>query len=204
MNALIVIDVQNDFMKNGSLPVEGADSLLPALNDLMPKFDLVVATKDWHPPKHCSFVSSHRNAVVGDQVRLPTGTIQKLWPEHCIRNTWGASFPESLNHSFFDYIVHKGTSVGTDSYSGFQDNCRFKRTDLEKILITHNVSKVFLAGLILEYCVRSTAIDSLDRGFETTLIIDVIRSNEDECETVQELVSAGATLSSSQSFINSL
>ncbi len=174
MKCLVVVDIQNDFMPEGALGVKGAHEIVPIINSLMPKFPLVVATKDWHPPNHCSFAATHPGKKVGDTVEIQ-GQTQILWPVHCVRNTPGAEFTPSLDTAFFSSIFYKGTDPEVDSYSAFYDNAHHRSTGLAEYLKTHAVTEVYLAGLTTEYCVLYSALDALDEGFKVSILLDACR-----------------------------
>ncbi len=168
MKALIVVDVQYDFLPGGALEVPEGDKILPVVNELMEKFDWVVATKDWHPADHGSFAANHHGKKPGDVIELD-GLEQILWPVHCVQNTKGAAFSESLNTGHFKKVFVKGTDPGIDSYSGFYDNGHRKSTGLSDYLKDHGVDQVYIAGLAADYCVKYTALDAVREGFETFL-----------------------------------
>ena len=177
MNCLLLIDIQNDFLPGGSLAVPDGNEVIPVANALMPLFPYVVATQDWHPPNHGSFASSHTGKNVGDIIELD-GTQQVLWPEHCVQGSTGANFPEQLNVAGIHEIVKKGTDPLIDSYSGFFDNQKRNRTQLEVLLNHHNVSQVFIVGLATDYCVKFTAIDALSLGFNPVVVEEGCRGVE--------------------------
>src|SRR5689334_19007192 len=131
MKALLLIDIQNDFLPGGALAVPAGDSVVPVANEKMPRYELVVATQDWHPADHQSFASQHAGKHVYDQIQL-AGLPQTLWPDHCVQGTAGAEFAPALNRAGIHHVVRKGTDRTIDSYSGFFDNARRKATGLEK------------------------------------------------------------------------
>ncbi|MDQ7032073.1 MAG: bifunctional nicotinamidase/pyrazinamidase [Desulfonauticus sp.] len=192
--ALILIDIQNDFCPQGSLPVPDGDKIVPVVNELMDKnFDLIVATKDWHPPKHISFARTH-DKKVGEVIEIQ-GQKQILWPDHCIQNTWGAEFHPNLKANKIHKIVFKGTDPHIDSYSGFFDNAKLKNTELDDVLKSNQITHVYLVGLATDYCVKFTAIDALNLGYQTFVILDGCKAvnlqPEDEQKTIQDLKSRG-------------
>ncbi|YCM46190.1 bifunctional nicotinamidase/pyrazinamidase [Verrucomicrobiaceae bacterium 227] len=174
MKALLVIDLQNDFLPGGSLGVPGGDQIIPLVNELMPEYPLVVATQDWHPENHTSFASNHSGKNIGDTIELD-GLQQILWPTHCIEGSKGAKFADSLDTRRFDHIIRKGSDPQIDSYSGFFDNGHRKSTGLTKLLKEKGVTEVHLCGLATDYCVKFTALDALKEGFKVTLIKDACR-----------------------------
>lgn len=176
MKALILVDIQNDFLPGGSLPVPEGDAVIEPANKLQPCFELVVATQDWHPPDHKSFASQHagKKAFV-DTINL-RGMEQKLWPDHCVQGTAGAGFPAPLAMNKPEAIFRKGTDPEIDSYSGFYDNGHLKSTGLSGYLHNKNVNEVYLCGLAGDICVFATAMDSLAENFTTYIIEDATRS----------------------------
>lgn len=177
MKALILVDLQNDFVPGGALAVPGGDAVIPVANRLMPKFDLVVATQDWHPPDHLSFASQYADLQPGDEITLD-GLPQVLWPDHCIRGTHGAEFVAALDVGQIDRVFAKGTDREFDSYSGFFDNAKRRSTGLDEFLRDRGVTDVFVMGLATDYCVKFTAIDAVQLGLQTHLISDGCRGVE--------------------------
>mgnify|MGYP000879549770 CR=1 FL=1 len=172
--ALIVVDVQNDFMPGGALGIQGSDKIIPVINSLLPKFSLVIFTKDWHPENHKSFASQHNNRSDFDIIDL-NGFYQVLWPDHCIKNTPGADIHKDihLGRIYGDfYIFKKGTDPEVDSYSAFYDINRKNSTGLKEFLKKRGVIENYICGLTLDYSVSSTAIDSVKEGFKTCVIED--------------------------------
>jgi len=175
--ALILVDVQNDFIPGGALPTRGGDEVVPVINRLQPLFEHVIATQDWHPPDHGSFASNHPGHAPGDVVDLH-GLAQILWPDHCVQGSRGAEFHPDLNTSRIEKIVRKGTDPAIDSYSTFFDNGRRKSTGLEDDLRAKGVTDVYLAGLATDYCVLWSARDAVELGFRTHVIRDACRGVE--------------------------
>lgn len=174
MKALLLIDIQNDFLPGGALAVPEGDQIIPLVNKLQPQFDLVVATQDWHPQNHKSFASSHSGKNTFEVIDLH-GMEQVLWPDHCIQGTEGTEFSGALYTDRVEAIFRKGTDAEIDSYSGFYDNGRLKSTGLADYLRGKQVSEVYLAGLAGDYCVYYSAKDALQEGFATYLIEDACR-----------------------------
>lgn len=170
MNALILVDLQYDFMPGGSLAVPGGDEVIAVANELIPQYDLVVATQDWHPADHLSFASQHAGKAVGDLIQLD-GLPQVLWPDHCVQQTRGAQLHHGLEQSSIDHIVQKGTDRNIDSYSGFFDNGKRCATGLHDLLKQHHVNKVSVMGLATDYCVKFTALAAVQLGLQTQLIL---------------------------------
>src|SRR5438477_12525765 len=152
MNALILVDLQNDFLPGGALPVPHGDEVIPLANELQTRFDLVVATKDWHPPNHGSFAVNHPGKEPGDRITLD-GIEQILWPVHCVQNTHGAEFAPLFDTSGIPRIFHKGIDLPVDSSGTFFDNAHRGSTGLGDYLNERSVRNVFLVGLALYYCV---------------------------------------------------
>ena len=174
MKALILVDLQNDFLDGGALAVPDGDAVIPIANKLQVVFPLVVATQDWHPANHGSFAANHPSKKVFDQIDL-NGLTQTLWPAHCIQNTPGAAFPAGLNQDRIANVFQKGTDAGIDSYSGLFDNGHRKSTGLGEWLKQKGVTEVFVCGLATDYCVKFTALDAVQFGFKTFLVEDASR-----------------------------
>ncbi|HEY2586881.1 MAG TPA: bifunctional nicotinamidase/pyrazinamidase [Tepidisphaeraceae bacterium] len=174
MNALILVDIQNDFVPGGALPVPEGDAIVPVCNRLSRAFELVVATQDWHPANHGSFAALHPGHKIGEVIDL-NGLPQILWPVHCVQHTPGAAFVPGLDTSRVERVFQKGTDPAIDSYSGFFDNGHRKATGLGEYLKERGVTDVFVAGLATDYCVKFTALDAKSLGFRTSLIQDASR-----------------------------
>ena len=174
MNALLLVDLQNDFCPGGTLAVPEGDLVVPIANRLAETFDLVITTQDWHPANHGSFAANHPEKQPGELIDL-NGLEQILWPVHCVQNTPGAEFHQDLNLTRITCVFQKGTDPAVDSYSGFFDNGRRTATGLEDYLRRQGVHRVYVCGLATDYCVAFTALDAVDLGFETILIEDACR-----------------------------
>jgi nicotinamidase/pyrazinamidase len=194
VNALILVDIQNDFLPGGALAVAHGDEIVPVVNKLQRLFHIIVATQDWHPANHGSFAANHPGKEVYDQIDL-NGLPQTLWPVHCVQNTPGADLAPNLDHSRISKIFRKGTDPGIDSYSGFFDNGHRKSTGLGEWLREKSIDEVFVCGLATDYCVKFTALDALQFGFKTTLIEDASRAvnlhASDSAEAISEMKDAG-------------
>lgn len=192
--ALILVDVQHDFLPGGALAVTKGDEILPIIASLQPQFDHIVATQDYHPAKHGSFAANHPGTQPGEQIVLK-GLPQILWPVHCVEGTPGADFPASLDRSRWKAVFQKGKNPQVDSYSGFFDNARRGDTGLRTHLLLQGVRRVCIAGLALDYCVKFTALDAVSLGFETYVLTDATRAvnlqPEDGQRALQELKAAG-------------
>ena len=175
MKALLLIDIQNDFLPGGRLAVPHGDEIIPLVNALQPQFDLVVATQDWHPGGHQSFASSHAGRQPFEQIDLH-GLPQVLWPDHCTQASPGAELATALDTARVEVIFRKGTNVEIDSYSAFFDNGHRKSTGLADYLRGRQVTEVFVAGLAGDYCVYYSALDALEAGFAITVVEDATRA----------------------------
>ncbi len=197
MKALIVVDLQNDFAPGGALPVPDGDQVVPVANRLMPCFDLVVATQDWHPPNHISFASQHPGKAVGDVIEWE-GAPQTLWPDHCVMHSTGAEFIDGLETGRIDRVFPKGTNPRIDSYSGFFDNDHRTATGLGDFLKARGVTAVYVLGLATEYCVKFTALDARQLGFETYVVEDGCRGvnlkPNDSAQALGEMRAAGVQI----------
>lgn len=174
-NALIVIDVQNDFCPGGALAVAGGDEIVPGINALMPEYDAVILTQDWHPAGHSSFASSHPGAAPMSLTEMPYGP-QVLWPDHCIQGSQGAAFHTELASDRADLIIRKGYNPAIDSYSAFFENDHKTPTGLEGYLRTRGISEVTLVGLATDFCVNYSAVDAAKLGFSATVRQDLCRA----------------------------
>jgi len=173
-DALLVIDVQNDFCPGGSLAVQNGDQIIPLINALGRKFEHIILTQDWHPAGHISFASSHADKKAFDLTHAPYGP-QTLWPEHCIQSTPGAAFHPSLDLPQAELILRKGFRGDIDSYSAFLENDHFTSTGLAGYLHERGLNRLFLCGLAYDFCVRFSAIDGTALGFECLVIEDASR-----------------------------
>jgi nicotinamidase/pyrazinamidase len=186
--ALILVDIQNDFCPGGSLAVREGDRIVPVVNELQKHFDLVIATKDWHPIGHASF--------------------ETLWPPHCVQGTQGAEFVPALDTTRITRTFLKGTDMEVDSYSGFFDNEHRRATGLGDYLKAQGVTDVVITGLATDYCVKFTALDALALGFRTTVVRDACRGVEvnpgDTTRALAEMAEAGAQIVESSELFSSI
>lgn len=166
MKALIVVDLQNDFLEGGALAVQDSAKIIPIINEIQPYFDLVVATQDWHPQDHQSFVSQHPDKEIYEEINL-NGLKQVLWPDHCVQGTYGADFSTAWNSNPVEAVFRKGMDKTIDSYSGFFDNGHRKDTGLVAYLRGRGITEVYIAGLAADYCVYYSAMDAVAAGFRT-------------------------------------
>lgn len=188
--ALIIVDVQNDFLPGGALGVEGGEEILPIINALIDQFDLVVASQDIHPEKHMSFAETHGKQV-GEKINLGS-QIQNLWPIHCVENTQGAALAEGLKKEKINAYFKKGTDLHIDSYSAFFDNDHEHKTGLDNYLRGRNVETVYIVGLTTDFCVKYTALDALSLGYRVIVVRDACKPVFDEEEPLKELQEKGA------------
>lgn len=196
-HALILVDLQNDFLPGGALGVPGGDEVIPIANRLMEGFKLIVATQDWHPADHGSFAASHPGRQLFESIDLH-GLPQILWPVHCVENTGGAMFAPGLETQRITRSFQKGTRVEIDSYSGFHDNGRRQSTGLADWLRERSVTHLTVCGLATDYCVRFTALDAVAEGFQTTLHLSACRGVDlkrgDVDAAVEEMRMAGVII----------
>ena len=194
MDALILVDLQNDFLPSGILAVPEGDAVVPIINRLQRAFEVVVATQDWHPANHGSFASNHPGRSVYEEINL-NGLPQTLWPVHCVQNTRGAELAPNLEQKRIGHIFQKGTDPGIDSYSGFFDNGHRRATGLGEWLKAKGVGDVHIWGLATDYCVKFTALDAVGLGFKTSVIVDACRGvnlrHTDVEEAIAEMKRAG-------------
>jgi len=177
-DALVVIDMQNDFLPGGSLAVDGGDSIIDGINDLIEKFtdSSVVHSQDWHPPEHLSFAENHPGKNPGDAFQTKDGAIGPiLWPAHCVQNTYGARFHKKIDTKRINKIIQKGMNPKIDSYSAFLENDKKTQTGLKKYLNENGIERIFICGLALDYCCYNTAMDGAGFKFETFFIVDLTR-----------------------------
>jgi len=195
MRALVIIDMQNDFIPGGSLAVPEGDKLVPIINNLQEKFDLIIATQDWHPQDHSSFAENHSGKKDFEIIELG-GIDQILWPVHCVQNSEGAQLHSDLKTQKLEAIFRKGTNKEIDSYSGFYDNAHLKSTGLSGYLNEKGISQLYFCGLAAEYCVYFSIIDALKEGFETFLIEDATKAiSKTEFEKAKkEILHAGGKI----------
>ena len=197
MRTLILVDIQNDFLPGGALAVPRGDEVIPIANELQPRFDLVVATKDWHPAGHGSFASSHPGRRPGDLAALG-GLPQVLWPDHCVQGSRGAEFAARLQMNRVEAIFRKGTDPAIDSYSAFFDNAHRKSTGLGDYLKGRGATEVYVLGLAADYCVKFSALDGRRLGFRMLVVEDGTRGVElqpgDVARAIEQMRAAGVEM----------
>ena len=194
-HALLVIDVQNDFCPKGALAVTNGDEIVKGINALMPDFDAVILTQDWHPAGHSSFATSH-DADPMSVIQMPYGA-QVLWPDHCIIGTSGAQFHQDLNVDQADMLIRKGYNAKIDSYSAFFENDHQTPTGLEGYLRTRGIYTLTLVGLATDFCVNYSAVDAANLGFDVTVRMDLCRAIDFDgslAAAVEGMKNAGVTI----------
>ncbi len=200
MRALVLVDLQYDFMPGGALAVTRGDETVPVAVRLMPRFDIVVATQDWHPKDHKSFAVNNPGKQVGELGELG-GLPQVMWPAHCVQGTRGADLHDSLERSKITAVFRKGIDAGIDSYSGFYDNGHQKATGLGDWLTQKRVTKLYVLGLATDYCVKFTCLDGRQLGFEVFLVEDGCRGvnlqPDDSDKAIAEMRAAGVNVTTS-------
>lgn len=198
MRGLLIVDVQNDFCSGGSLEVKGADDIIPVINRLIDSFnedgDFIVATKDWHPANHGSF-AGNSGGNIGEVGEL-NGLVQVWWPDHCVEDTKGSELHPDLE--VITNTVNKGCDPEIDSYSGFFDNGKLKKTALDGILKSNDIDELYIVGLATDYCVKFTVLDAIELGYKVNLILGGCRgvnlSPEDSSNAIEEMRSRGANI----------
>ncbi|WP_088654548.1 bifunctional nicotinamidase/pyrazinamidase [Geofilum rhodophaeum] len=200
MKALLIVDVQNDFLPGGALAVPQGDAIIPVINNIQQHFKLIVATRDWHPANHGSFASNHDNRQVGEVIRLH-GQQQVLWPDHCVQGSPGAEISPLLNQGLINNVIFKGSDPDIDSYSAFYDNGHLKETGLHAYLKRNGITSLFVCGLAADYCVYYTVKDALLLGYEANLLTDATRGvnlqPEDTDKAFKDMEKRGARLMTS-------
>lgn len=206
MEALIIIDVQNDFCPGGKLAVPGGDLVIEPINRLLTFFECVIQTQDWHPADHLSFASNHPGKDPFEIIDMEYGE-QVLWPDHCIQGTEGAEFHQDLETVKSSMIVRKGFRKNIDSYSAFTENDQKTTTGLHGFLNSLGITKVFLTGLATDFCVKWSALDAVKHGFDTYLITDAVRGidlNNSVETAINEMKEGGVIFISSDEIVEKL
>jgi nicotinamidase/pyrazinamidase len=201
MRALILVDLQNDFLPGGALAVKEGDQIIPVINDLLKKkFDIVIATKDWHPSDHESFAVS-QGKTPGEIIDL-FGLEQILWPVHCVQGTQGAEFTPGWDVRRITKVFYKGTDKTMDSYSTFYDNGHRHSTGLESYLKEQGIHDIYIAGLATDYCVKYSVLDALKSGFNIYVVEDACKAvnlnDGDDKKALEEMREAGAHIVTSR------
>lgn len=194
--ALILVDLQNDFCKGGSLAVPDGDAVIPIANQIQGYFDYVIVTKDWHPKNHMSFAANHPGKKVGEVIDVH-GIQQVLWPNHCVQHTKGSELHPELKLNKIDHLIHKGIQPEIDSYSAFFDNEHLRSTGLSDFLKQKQVQTLYIMGLATDYCVKYSCLDAAQLGFTVNIILEGCRGVElqagDVARAIQTMKNAGVT-----------
>lgn len=204
MDALLIIDVQNDFCPGGALEVPNGDEVVPVINDLSQQFDIILQTQDWHPAGHSSFASSHQSHDPFETIEMPYGE-QVLWPDHCIQGTEGAAFHPDLETDRTQLVVRKGFQKEIDSYSAFYENDNSTTTGLTGYLRERDIDTLYAAGLATDFCVKWSVVDGIKEGFTVKVIEDAVKGIDLEGSVDQawsEMIEAGAKKVSSEELLS--
>jgi len=204
MDALLIVDVQNDFCPGGALEVPGGGQIIPVINKLSQKFDVVIQTQDWHPKKHSSFASSHSCKEPYETINMPYGE-QVLWPDHCVQGSQGAQFHPDLDTQRSQLIVRKGFRKEIDSYSAFYENDDTTSTGLSGYLRERDIDKLYVVGLATDFCVKWSVLDGLKKGFRITVVQDAVKGIDIDGSVAQawdEMQIAGAQRIQSSKVLN--
>lgn len=204
MEALLIIDVQNDFCPGGALEVPGGDAIIPRINRLSQHFDIVLQTQDWHPAGHSSFASSHDGKDPFDTIQMPYGE-QVLWPDHCVQGSDGAAFHPELETNRSQLIVRKGFRPHIDSYSAFYENDNETSTGLAGYLRDRDIDKLYAVGLATDFCVKWSVLDGLKQGFNVTVVADAVEGIDIEGSVEQawdEMAIAGAQRTTTEALLD--
>lgn len=203
MRALIVVDVQNDFLSGGSLAVPNSNGIIPVINKIMPYFDLVVATMDWHPVNHMCFAVNHEQKVPFTEITY-NGMTQILWPLHCLQGTHGAELHAELATKYFKAIIRKGMNAEVDSYSAFFDNKHQYTTGLHGLLRDFAVKTIYFCGLAADFCVYFSIMDALKLGFTCVVVRDGVAAIDPDVYAQKEktLQNAGVKFITSDALVN--
>lgn len=194
--ALLVIDVQNDFCPGGALAVDKGDEIIAPINAIMGDFEAVILSQDWHPANHTSFASNHAGAAPFSEVEMPYGP-QTLWPDHCVQGTKGAEFHPDLDTEAADMILRKGFDPSIDSYSAFFDNDRRTPTGLDGYLRTRAISDLVVVGLATDFCVNHSVLDACRLGYKVQVRCDLCRAIDLDgslSKAIEGMESAGAII----------
>jgi len=174
MKALLVVDIQYDFCPGGALAVPDGDAIIPAVNNLIDHFDVIIQTQDWHPAGHSSFASSHKGKDPFDTIEMDYGT-QVLWPDHCVQGSKGAEFHNDLNTLKSQVIIRKGFRKAIDSYSTFFENDQETATGLTGYLKQRGITDLYAVGLATDFCVKWSILDGIDEGFTMHIVEDAVK-----------------------------
>lgn len=202
--ALLLVDIQNDFLPGGALGVPEGDAVIAVANKLQPHFDHVIATQDWHPEDHGSFAANHPGCEMGETIALD-GLQQILWPVHCVQNTPGSELAPDLHTEQVDKIFFKGTDSRVDSYSAFSDNAQRRSTGLGDYLTEQGIEEIYILGLATDYCVLFSVLDACHAGLNTHVVVDGCRGVDlqpgDSDRALRQMQKEGATLVTSDELL---
>lgn len=204
MKTLLIVDLQNDFCKNGALEVPDANSIVPLVNRLIDSFDNIIQTQDWHPAGHHSFASSHDSKEPYDSVEMDYGT-QVLWPDHCVQGTHGGDFHPDLNTDKTQVIIRKGFRKKIDSYSTFYENDHTTKTGLTGYLRDRGITDLYTVGLATDFCVKWSVLDGIKEGFTMNIVEDAVKGIDldGSLEAAwDEMKDAGVNITNSDSLIS--
>lgn len=204
MEALLIIDVQNDFCPGGALEVPEGDTIIPTINKLSEAFDIVLQTQDWHPAGHSSFASSHKDKDPYETTEMPYGT-QVLWPDHCVQGTEGAAFHTDLKTDRSQLVIRKGFRKTIDSYSAFYENDDETTTGLTGYLRERNIDTLYCVGLAADFCVKWSVLDGIKEGFDLFVVEDAVKGIDLDGSVGQaweEMMEAGAQKLSSEDLLS--
>lgn len=191
--ALLIVDVQYDFLRGGALAVPDGDSILPVIRKLAPQFQHLIATQDFHPPGHMSFASSHPGKKPFDQIEW-RGQMETLWPDHCVQNTQGSDIHADVLALGIQHVVGKGQNKDVDSYSAFFDNHRAAKTELEGLLRRLGITKLTICGLATDFCVLYTVADALELGFSVQVVESGVRAIGNQQAALDKMKGLGAEI----------
>ncbi|MCZ2100687.1 MAG: bifunctional nicotinamidase/pyrazinamidase [Chitinophagales bacterium] len=206
MKALLVIDIQNDFCPGGALAVHDGDTIIPIINQLSQQFEHIILTQDWHPQGHSSFASVHEGKAPYEVIQMSYGS-QVLWPDHCIQGTVGAEFHPELQTTKAQLIIRKGFRKEVDSYSAFYENDHQTATGLAGYLKDSGIDTLYLVGLATDFCVKWSAIDGIQEGFDVYVIKDAVKGidlNDSVATAWAEMEAAGVKIIHTSELVLSL
>jgi len=204
MKALLIVDIQNDFCKDGALEVPAANQILPVVNKLIHSFDSIIQTQDWHPAGHHSFASSHDGKSPYDTVEMDYGT-QVLWPDHCIQGSHGGEFHPDLNTQKSQVIIRKGFRKEIDSYSTFFENDQKTKTGLTGYLKDRGITDLYTVGLATDFCVKWSILDGIKEGFNMHIVKDAVKGIDIDGSldaAWNEMKDAGVSITTSETLIS--
>lgn len=206
MKALIIVDIQYDFLPGGALAVADGDLIIPKINSLMPLFGCIVLTQDWHPQNHTSFASNNAGKQPYDIVQMDYGS-QVLWPDHCVQGTKGAEFHHKLNVVSANLIIRKGFRPHIDSYSTFFENDRKTTTGLHGYLQERGVNEIYLCGIATDFCVNYSALDARKLGYKVHVVEDAVKGidiDNSVAASIEKMRNAGTAFTNTKALLTKL